>query len=301
MIEKHLSSPGAALRAQFEQGTVLLPGCYDAITAKVARKAGATALYLSGAGVTNSVLAVPDIALITLEEMVKQARNVVDASGLPVIADADTGFGDTLNVIRTVKEYERAGLAGLHIEDQRSPKRCGHLDGKELISEGEMAAKIIAGQKAKSDPSFLIIARTDARGVNGLEDAIARAKCYEKAGADAIFPEGLQSKEEFRTFRGEVKCPLMANMTEFGKTPLISVKEFSEMGYELVIFPMTAFRMMLKSVAEAYETLLKEGTQKNLLDKMKTRIELYEVIDYKEFDKLDKTIAEEAKRIEKEH
>ncbi len=301
MIEKHLSSPGAILRAQFEQGTVLLPGCYDAITAKVARKAGAKALYLSGAGVTNSVLAVPDIALVSLEEMVRQARNVVNASGLPVVADADTGFGDTLNVIRTVKEYEQAGLAGLHIEDQRSPKRCGHLDGKELISTGEMAAKIIAGQKAKSDPSFLIIARTDARGVNGLEDAIARARSYEKAGADAIFPEGLQSIEEFKIFREEVQCPLMANMTEFGKTPLISVKEFSDMGYEMVIFPMTAFRMMLKSVTEAYEVLLKEGTQKNLLDKMKTRSELYEVIDYKEFEVLDKTIAEEAKRFEKEH
>ena len=301
MIEKHLSSPGAILRVQFKQGTVLLPGCYDAITAKVARKAGAKALYLSGAGVTNSVLAVPDIALVSLEEMVRQARNVVNASGLPVVADADTGFGDMLNVIRTVKEYERAGLAGLHIEDQRSPKRCGHLDGKELISTGEMAAKIIAGQKAKSDPSFLIIARTDARGVNGLEDALARARSYEKAGADAIFPEGLQSIEEFKIFREEVQCPLMANMTEFGKTPLISVKDFSDMGYEMVIFPMTAFRMMLKSVTEAYEVLLKEGTQKNLLDKMKTRSELYEVIDYKEFEVLDKTIAEEAKRFEKEH
>jgi methylisocitrate lyase len=301
VIEKHLSSPGATLRAQFEQGTVLLPGCYDAITAKVARKAGAKALYLSGAGVTNSVLAVPDIALVSLEEMVRQARNVVNASGLPVVADADTGFGDTLNVIRTVREYERAGLAGLHIEDQRSPKRCGHLDGKELISAGEMAAKIIAGQKAKSDSSFLIIARTDARGVSGLEDAIARARSYEKAGADAIFPEGLQSIEEFKVFREEVQCPLMANMTEFGKTPLISVKEFSGMGYEMVIFPMTAFRTMLKSVTEAYETLLKEGTQKNLLDKMKTRSELYEMIDYKEFEQLDRTIAEEAKRIEKEH
>lgn len=301
MIEKRPSSPGAILRGQFKQETVLLPGCYDAITAKVARKVGAEALYLSGAGVTNSVLAVPDIALISLEEMVKQARNVVNASGLPVIADADTGFGDTLNVIRTVKEYEQAGLAGLHIEDQRSPKRCGHLDGKELISAGEMVAKLIAGQKAKSDASFLIIARTDARGVNGLEDAIARAKRYENAGADAIFPEGLQSHEEFKMFREAVKCPLMANMTEFGKTPLISVKEFSEMGYEMVIFPMTAFRMMLKSVTEAYETLLKEGTQKTLLDKMKTRSELYELIDYKEFDQLDKTIAEEAKRFEKEH
>jgi methylisocitrate lyase len=279
-----------------EADTVTLPGVWDAITARIAAAAGAQALYLTGAGVTNSRLGVPDVALLTLLEMADQARNVCDVANVPVIADADTGYGGTWNVLRTVREFERAGLAGLHIEDQVMPKKCGHLDGKELIPVEEMCAKVRAAVAARSDPSFLVIARTDARGVTGLEDAIARARAYVEAGADVIFPEGLQSKEEFAAFREGVSAPLLANMTEFGKTPLITVEEFRSLGYNLVIFPMTAFRVMMKTVEEVYQTLLREGTQSSWMGRMRTRQELYDLIEYSKFEELDASLASESKQ-----
>jgi methylisocitrate lyase len=293
-----LKSPGSVLREEMAKGTVVLPGVYDAITARIAEEAGAKGLYLTGAGVTNSTLAAPDIGLVTLEEMARVASNVCGAVSVPVIADADTGFGGTMNASRAVIEYERAGLAGLHVEDQAMPKRCGHLDGKSLITAEEMDAKIRMMVGARRDPSFLIIARTDARGVTGLEDAIARGRRYVAAGADCVFPEGLQSKEEFAEFRAGVSGPLLANMTEFGKTPLISVSEFEGLGYTLVIFPMTAFRVMMKAVDEAYRTVLRDGTQAGILDRMRTRQELYELIDYPAYESLDRQLAEEAERTE---
>lgn len=244
-------------------------------------------MYMTGAGVTNSMAAMPDIALLTLDEMARQAKYVCSAVQIPVIADADTGYGETMNAMRTVAEFERAGLAGMHIEDQVSPKRCGHLEGKSVIPTREMAAKIKAAARARSDSSFFIIARTDARGVNGVADAIERGKTYVDAGADCVFPEGLQSKEEFEAFREAVPGPLLANMTEYGKTPLITAQEFQELGYEIVIFPMSAFRVMLKAVGEAYETLLQEGTQASLMDNMRTRQELYELIEYPEYTRID--------------
>lgn len=295
VLRRRLDSPGSVLRDLAREGTVVLPGAYDAITARIAEAAGAKALYLSGAGVTNSMTACPDIAIITLEEMARQAAYVTDAVSLPVLADADTGFGGVVNVIRTVREYERAGLAGLHIEDQVSPKRCGHLEGKELISKQAMCEKVRAACSARRDPAFLIVARTDARGVNGLDDAIDRARAYVEAGADAIFPEGLESQDEFRAVREAVPGLLLANMTEFGKTPLISVSEFQALRYNLVIFPMTAFRVMMKAVSEAYETLLREGTQASILNKMRTRAELYDLIRYPEYMELDQRLSYEAK------
>ena len=261
-------------------GIVVMPGVYDGITAIAARRAGATALYMTGAGVTNSKLGVPDIALVTLTEMAQQASNICSASGLPTISDADTGFGETLNTFRTVQEMERSGLAGIHLEDQVSPKRCGHLDGKQVIPAKEMAKKVRAAVDARSCSDFMIVARTDARSVEGLDSAIGRAKLYVDHGADVIFPEGLHSEQEFERFRSEISAPLLANMTEFGKTPLISVKRFEQLGYNLVIFPMTAFRVMLKAVSDAYFELLETGTQAGFLDKMRTRQELYELIDY---------------------
>ena len=271
-----------------QQGLVVLPGVYSAITAKAAVQAGAEALYVSGAGVTNSLLAQPDIALITLPELAQQASYVTAAAGnVPVISDADTGFGDVHNVARTVREMERAGLAGIHLEDQLSPKRCGHLDGKTLVSPEEMAAKIVAAVESKIDTDFLIIARTDARQPEGLEAAIHRAKRYIDAGADAIFPEGLESEDEFQRFRDALQTPLLANMTEFGKTPIITATRFKELGYNLVIFPMTAFRVMLRAISEAYEELVRTGTQSGLLEKMKTRAELYELIEYARYTELD--------------
>ncbi len=284
MLRPSIPSPGTALRQQFAQGTVVLPGVFNGISALSATKAGAQALYISGAGVTNAYLGVPDIALASLNEFAAQAAAITQVSPVPVIADADTGFGEAWNVVRTVLEMERAGLAGIHLEDQVSPKRCGHLDGKAVIPSEQMQEKIAAAVSAKRDPNFVIIARTDARGVEGLDAAIARANQYVEAGADAIFPEGLTSIEEFKIFRTQVKAPLLANMTEFGKTPLISVAEFEEMGYEMVIFPMTAFRVMLKALDESYALLIEHGTQAGFLDRMRTRAELYATLDYPQYE-----------------
>lgn len=296
MLKPLKRSPGAELRKRIERDIVVLPGVWDAITARIAESAGAQALYLTGAGVTNSRLGVPDVALLTLLEMAEQARNVCDAVSIPVIADADTGYGGTWNVLRTVREFERAGLAGLHIEDQVMPKKCGHLDGKELVPREEMESKVRAAVQARTDDSFLVIARTDARGVSGLDEAIERAKAYARAGADVIFPEGLESKEEFAEFRASVDAPLLANMTEFGKTPLITVDEFRSLGYNLVIFPMSAFRVMMKAVEDAVRVLLSEGTQQPLLEGMRTRQELYDLIEYQKYEELDQTLS----RVEKD-
>jgi len=271
-----------------KRGIVVMPGVFNAISAVSARKAGAKALYLSGAGITNAGLGVPDIALATQTEFAQAAAAVAQVAPVPVISDADTGFGESLNVMRTVIEMERAGLAGIHIEDQVNPKRCGHLDGKSLIEAPAMAAKIRAAVDSKRDPSFMIVARTDARGVEGLPGAVERAKRYVEAGADAVFPEGLASEEEFAAFRKEVHVPLLANMTEFGKTPIIPVSRFGELGYEMVIFPMTAFRVMLKALDDTYAELLQSGTQAGLLDRMRTRQELYELIDYARYEAQDK-------------
>lgn len=296
MLKPLKRSPGAELRKRMGGDLVVLPGVWDAITARIAEGAGAQGLYLTGAGVTNSQLGTPDVALLTLLEMAEQARNVCDAVSIPVIADADTGYGGTWNVLRAVREFERAGLAGMHIEDQVIPKKCGHLDGKELVSREEMESKVRAAVQARTDDSFLVVARTDARGVSGLEEAVARAKAYVMAGADVIFPEGLESKEEFAEFRSRVDAPLLANMTEFGKTPLITVDEFRSLGYNLVIFPMTAFRVMMKAVEDAVRVLLSEGTQQPLLERMRTRQELYDLIEYGKYEELDKTLS----RVEKD-
>jgi methylisocitrate lyase len=276
----------------FAEGIVVMPGVFDAISAVSAHKAGARALYISGAGITNASLGVPDIALADLSEFSRHAANVTQIAPVPVIADADTGFGEALNVSRTVIEMERAGLAGIHLEDQESPKRCGHLDGKTVVSPETMERKLRAAVDSKRDSSFLIVARTDARSVEGLPSAIERAKRYVAAGADAVFPEGLESEAEFEAFRRALNVPLLANMTEFGKTPLISAHRFGELGYQMVIFPMTAFRVMLRAIDEAYAELLATGTQAGLMDKMRTRKELYERIDYAEYDAADRKWAQ---------
>ncbi|MFN3730392.1 MAG: methylisocitrate lyase [Fimbriimonadaceae bacterium] len=281
-------SPGRRLRDQMNHGIVTLPGVFNAISARAATAEGAEALYLSGAGVANALLAKPDIALVTLTEAAQQAAYVCAITDCPVLADADTGFGESLNVERTVQEMERAGLAGIHLEDQVSPKRCGHLDGKSVVSTREMVAKLNAALATRRDPDFLIVARTDARGVEGLDAAILRANAYRDTGADAIFPEGLHSEDEFARFRDAVDGPLLANMTEFGKTPLISVKRFEALGYNLVIFPMTAFRVMLRAISDVYRDLVQTGTQAQWLDAMKTRHELYALIDYPGYEQRDR-------------
>ncbi len=259
---------------------MVMPGAFSALSALAAYKQGAKAVYLSGGAITNNLLGVPDIALVTLNEMAGVAAQATQVAPVPMICDADTGFGEAWNVVRTVIEMERAGLAGIHLEDQVMPKRCGHLDGKDVISTESMSSKIRAAVEAKRDPNFVIIARTDARGVEGLDAAIDRAKAYVDAGADAIFPEGLVSEEEFAAFRKAVPAPLLANMTEFGKTPLISAEKFNDLGYQMVIFPVTALRVMLKAIEEFYADLLESGTQAGWMERMRTRAELYETIDY---------------------
>lgn len=267
---------------------MLMPGAFSPLSALAAYKQGASAVYLSGGAITNNLLGVPDIAMVSLDEMSGVAARTCQVTPVPVICDADTGFGEAWNTVRTVLEMERAGLAGIHLEDQVNPKRCGHLEGKEVIEASRMASKIRAAVDAKRDASFMIIARTDARGVLGLDEAIARAKHYVDAGADAIFPEGLHSEAEFAAVREALPgVPLLANMTEFGKTPLISHAQFANLGYQMVIFPVTSLRVMLKAVEDFYSELLATGTQAGWMEKMATRAHLYEVVDYDLFTQRD--------------
>lgn len=286
-------SAGALLRERLQTGTLALPGVFNAITAKLAEQAGFGALYLSGAGVTNSLTGYPDIALLTLTEMAQQARYVARAVSIPVVADADTGYGEVLNVARTVEEFEHAGLAGIHLEDQVAPKRCGHLDGKQVIAPGDMAKKIRAAVRARTDPDFFLIARTDARGVHGLDDAIDRALRYLDAGADAVFPESLQSLDEFARFAEAVRAPLVANMTEFGKTPSLRVDEFAALGYAMVLFPMSAFRVMMRAAEELFQTLQQTGSPGVLIDRMQTRQELYALLGYADYECFDQQVNED--------
>ena len=284
MLRAPLESPGRQLRAMFEGGIVVLPGAYNALSALAAQKAGARAVYMSGGAMTNAQLGVPDIALMTLNEMSSVVAQACQVAPVPIVSDADTGFGAEWNVVRTVIEFERAGAAGIHIEDQVAPKRCGHLDGKDVVATEEMCAKVRAAVSAKRDPSFLLIARTDAAAVEGVEKAVERAKAYVGAGADAVFPEGLTSEAEFEQFRKALPgTPLLANMTEFGKTPLIPAARFGEMGYQMVIFPVTALRVTLKALDGFYKDLLETGTQAAWMEKMATRDELYELVDYSNF------------------
>ncbi|MCP5031832.1 MAG: methylisocitrate lyase [Actinomycetia bacterium] len=275
-------SPGARFRELLsEPGIVVAPGAYDAITALVIARNGFPAVYMTGAGTVNAHLGIPDIALGTLTELVENAARIADVVDLPVICDADTGFGNALNVMRTVRAYERAGVAGIHLEDQESPKRCGHLDGKQIVTIEEMEGKIRAACDARRDHDFMIIARVDAAAVEGLNAAIERAARYAAAGADMIFAEALTTADDFGTFGGaEIGVPLLANMTEFGKTPYLSVEQFAELGFDAVIFPMLAFRMMLGAVDDAMAELASVGTQEGLLDRMRTRAELYDLVDY---------------------
>lgn len=290
MLNPPLKKPGQTLRDMWKEEIVVLPGAFSALSALAAYKQGAKAVYLSGGAITNNVTGLPDIALITLEEMSGTAARACQVAPVPILCDADTGFGEVWNTARTVIEMERAGLAGIHLEDQVSPKRCGHLDGKAVIPTDHMLPKIRAAVDSKSDPSFLIIARTDARNVEGVEPAIDRAKAYVDAGADIIFPEGLHSQEEFAAFREALPgVPLLANMTEFGKTPLITAAQFNNLGFQMVIFPVTALRVMLKSIGDFYADLLRTGTQAEWMEKMATRAELYDVIDYPDFTTQDES------------
>jgi methylisocitrate lyase len=237
-------------------------------------------VYVSGAGMANATAGVPDIGLLSMTEVVMLAGYVADAVTIPAIVDADTGFGGAENVARTVRKLEAAGLAGCHIEDQDFPKRCGHLAGKSLVDLEEMVGKIKAALASRRDRNFMIIARTDARAVEGFDRAVERAGEYLAAGADAIFPEALQSAEEFRDFAKEIDLPLLANMTEFGNSPLLTFQQLADFGYRMVIFPQSAFRVSMKASEQFLVDLKKRGTQSGWIEKMQTRKELYELLDY---------------------
>lgn len=258
----------------------MLPGVPNAAIARQVERAGFDAVYISGAGMANATAGVPDIGLLSMAEVVRLAGYAASAVTIPAIVDADTGFGGAENVARTICELEKAGLAGCHIEDQEFPKRCGHLAGKSLVDVDEMAGRITAAAKARRDDDFMIIARTDARAVENFDQTVERALRYLKAGADAIFPEALQSADEFKTFAREVKAPLLANMTEFGKSPLLSSQELSDFGYRMVIFPQSAFRVSMKVTEEFLRDLKKAGTQSGWIQKMQTREQLYKLLDY---------------------
>src|SRR4029079_16735786 len=255
--------------------------------AKLAERIGFRAVYLSG-GALSANSGVPDIGLLTLTEFVQAAQLTVQATSLPVISDADTGFGEALNVERTVKLFEAAGVAGLHLEDQQFPKRCGHLSGKALVEPAVMAAKVRAAVAARRDPDFVVIARTDARGVTGFDDAVRRAKLYLDAGADAIFPEALESADEVARFAREVPAPLLANMTEFGKGPLLTVAELGAMGYAMVLYPLTAFRVAMKAAEATLRQLAANGHQRDSLPHMMTRAELYDLLGYTDYEARDR-------------
>lgn len=282
-----IASPGRKLRDAWSAGAFPLPGVFSPLVAKIAERLGFQAVYLSG-GALSAGNGVPDIGLLTLTEFVAQAQLTAQATKLPLLCDADTGFGEALNVERTVRMFEAAGVAGIHLEDQEMPKRCGHLSGKSLVSVEEMAAKVRAAVAARRDPDFVIVARTDARGVTDFDDAVKRAKLYLDAGADAIFPEAMQSADEFARFAKAVPCPLLANMTEFGKSPNLDVKTLGDLGYRMILFPLTAFRVAMRAAEDTLRNLLETGTQAASIPKMMTRAELYDLLGYTGYEERDR-------------
>ncbi|NWO13805.1 methylisocitrate lyase [Virgibacillus sp.] len=265
-----------------------IPGAHDAMAALVAKQTGFNALYLSGGAYTASK-GLPDLGMVTSTEVADRARDLVRATNLPALVDIDTGFGGVLNVARTAQEMFEANVAAVQIEDQQLPKKCGHLNGKQLVTKDEMEQKIQAIKKVA--PSLVVVARTDARANEGLDAAIERANAYVAAGAEAIFPEALQTDEEFQVFAQKVNAPLLANMTEFGKTPYITAEEFQRMGFKMVIYPVTSLRVAAKAYERIFKLIKEEGTQKNGVTDMQTRKELYETISYDDFEALDKNIA----------
>ena len=269
-------------------GILRMPGAHNGLAAHQARNAGFEALYLSGAAMSAS-MGLPDLGVITIEDVCFFIRQVARASGLPLLVDGDTGHGEALNVMHMVRSFEDAGAAAVHVEDQILPKKCGHLNDKRLASADDMAAKIAAAVRARRH--LFIIARTDAAASEGMDGAVARAQKYLAAGADAIFPEALTSEDMFREFARRVKAPLIANMTEFGRTPFFTADEFEAMGYRMVIWPVSALRVAARAQRDLYETLRRDGSTQAMLPAMLTRAELYETIGYAEFESLDASIA----------
>ncbi|NQV54445.1 MAG: methylisocitrate lyase [Rhodospirillales bacterium] len=278
------------LRDGLSSGKLLrFPGAHAPIVSRIIEEQEFDGIYISGAALSAD-MALPDIGLTTLSEVALRGRQIAGAADLPAIIDADTGFGESMNAARTIREMEDAGLSGCHIEDQVLPKRCGHLDNKILISQTEMAQKIRAAADAKRDTNFMLMARTDSNAVEGLDAAINRAKAYVDAGADAIFPEALTDKGQYEKFRGAIDVPLLANMTEFGKTPLLTTKDLEELGFNIVIYPVTSLRLAMKAIEEGFAQIKADGTQSAIIDRMQTRKRLYEVLRYEDYNSFDQDI-----------
>lgn len=279
-----------AFRQQLASGRLLrMPGALNPLSARLIQEHGFEAAYLSGA-VLAADLGLPDIGLTTATEIAARAQQTTRVTDLPVLIDADTGFGEPLNAARTVQLMEDAGLAGLHLEDQVNPKRCGHLDGKTVVAREEMARRIRAAVDARRDPDFVLMARTDARSVEGLDAAIERAKAYVDAGADAIFPEALADESEYEAFRTAIDVPLLANLTEFGKTPLLDTRTLENLGYNIALYPVTLLRLAMGAAEDGLRTLAAEGTQASLLPRMQTRSRLYELLGYADYTAFDSAV-----------
>jgi methylisocitrate lyase len=278
-------------REQLSSGKLLrFPGAFNPLSAMMIEKKGFEGVYISGSVLSND-LGYPDVGLTTLSEVGMRGRQISRVTKLPSIIDADTGFGVPMNAARTIQEFIELGISGCHLEDQENPKRCGHLDGKSLITTSEMVQKIQAANLArKLDPNFVIIARTDARASEGIDKAIDRAKAYADAGADVIFTEALVDEKDFETFRKAVKTPLLANMTEFGKSKLLTHKQLENAGYNIVIYPVTLLRLAMKAAENGLDAILKDGTQESTVPTMQTRQQLYDLTEYSRYNEFDQNI-----------
>ena len=265
------------------------PGAFSPLVAMLIEELGFDGVYISGGALAND-LGLPDIGLTTLTEVSGRGRAIARVTSLPSIIDIDTGFGEPMNVARTIAEMEEMGIAGCHLEDQVNPKRCGHLDGKQIVPVEEMARKLRVAAESKRDPNFLLIARTDSRAVEGLDSAIDRAKAYVDAGAEMIFPEAMADESEFEAFRKAIDVPLLANMTEFGKSKLLNYGQLSDLGYNLIIYPVTALRLAMKAIEDGLTEIMNEGTQEHIIDRMQHRKRLYEIVKYEEYNEFDENI-----------
>jgi methylisocitrate lyase len=291
------TSAGARFRAALAHERPLqVVGTVNAFSALLAERAGFRALYLSGAGVANASFGLPDLGITSLNDVCEDVRRITSACELPLLVDADTGWGTAFNISRTIADLIRSGAAGCHLEDQVQAKRCGHRPGKALVGADEMADRIKAAADGRTDPQFVIMARTDAHAVEGQQAAIDRAQCYVEAGADMIFAEALTTLEEYRQFTSTITVPVLANITEFGKTPLFSVAELGTAGVQLVLYPLSAFRAMARAAEEVYGAIRRDGSQKNVLERMQTRAELYDVLGYHDYErKLDELFSREGR------
>ena len=290
-------SMGQQFRAAVQQESPLqVMGAITAYAGLMAKRTGYKALYLSGGGVAANSLGVPDLGISTMEDVLTDARRIVDATGMPLLVDIDTGWGGAFNIGRTIKNFQRIGVAAVHMEDQVGQKRCGHRPGKDVVSRQEMVDRVKAAVDARTDPGFVIMARTDAAAVEGLDAAIERAVAYVEAGADMVFPEAMRSLDDYRKVKAAVKVPVLANLTEFGSTPFFTTDELRDAGVDIALYCCGAYRAMNKAALNFYETVRRDGTQKNIIDTLQTRAELYDFLGYHAYeDKLDSLFAQEKK------